>query len=56
MSCWLYHDWGPWFQYKEYFTLYPQWGPNKGKAIPIDEDWQKRKCLDCNKEEREQML
>lgn len=56
MNCWFWeHKWGKWEQYKAEFSFHILRGPEAGKEIPIIESWQKRKCLNCDKEEREKI-
>ena len=54
MTCfWSWdHDWEKWEQYKVHFISTYQWGKLAGKQLNLEEDWQKRRCKKCGKEQR----
>lgn len=54
----FFHDWEKWEQYKQLFTIIPgRLSPKEiqGKAFQEEQDWQKRKCKRCGKEQREKV-
>lgn len=53
---WNPHEWTKWEQYEEHFKFLYHYGANAGKEIPSAEDWQKRHCVKCGKEQREEIL
>jgi hypothetical protein len=55
-DCWFFHDWDKWEHYEKIFIITKQapWlkEPISGETA---EDWQKRKCKKCGKEQREKI-